>query len=175
MITTDLGGDFGWQRTVVSSLDEQSSTGIPTGWHRRGGGKCLVAGVYRPVIFGESWGIPVVSNWTQNIGGCINHCKGMCCMNSGQRPLLGLFGRWCSISFFEFWVCLDFAQNQTKLPHIFTWVHVYRRHQGNTNDTCQRLSTIQSTSKYQRLDVLYWCMKRSWLHHILGCLTIPFN
>lgn len=38
MITTDLGGDFGWQRTVVSSLDEQSSTGIPTGWHRRGGG-----------------------------------------------------------------------------------------------------------------------------------------
>ena len=33
-----------------------------------GGGKCLVAGVYRPVIFGESWGIPVVSNWTQNIG-----------------------------------------------------------------------------------------------------------
>lgn len=63
--------------------------------------------------------------------------------------------------FLEFWVCFDFAQNQTKLPHVFTWVHVYRKHQGFISMSYQSwrrqwyLPETFDNTKYQRLDVLY--------------------
>lgn len=55
------------------------SWGIPT---------CYFRGV-----LGDSCCFKLDAEYRGIIGGCINHCKGMCCMNSGQRPLLGLFGR----------------------------------------------------------------------------------
>ena len=152
-MTTDRGGDFGWQRTVVSSLDEQSFTGISTG--RQSG-----------EMSGTWWGIP--TSYFRGVFGGKSCCFKMDaeyrgCIKSFQRNVLHecwveTFVRivWEVMQHFFFWVeslliLLRIKPNSLMFLHGFMYTGNIRAlfqcptNHGDANDACQRLSTMQST------------------------------